>query len=75
MLSAAYLSLRFNFCFEETQYLNQHTIKATYTTVYIKSFHLMSPTSSCLVLLIGEYRQFDCEKEFLSTDILYRGNI
>lgn len=75
MLSTVYLSLRFNFYFEQTQSLNQHTMKATYTKVCIKHFRLISRTSCCPVLLISEYKQFDCEKEFLSTDILFHGNI
>jgi len=73
MLSTANLSWRFIFYFEQS--LNQHTIKAIYTTVCIKSFHLISPTPSCPVLLINEYRQFVCEKEFLPKDILFHDNI
>jgi hypothetical protein len=47
MLSTSYLFLRFNSYFEQTQSLKQHicTIKATYTPVCIKSFHLISPNS------------------------------
>jgi len=71
MLSTSYLSLRLNFYFEQTQSFNQHTIKATYTPVCIKSFLLISLTPSSPVLLIGENRQFYCEKEFQSTDILF----
>jgi hypothetical protein len=75
MLSTSYLSLRFNFYFEQIQSLNQHTIKATYTLVCIKSFHLISPIPSSPVLLIGEYREFYCQKKFLSTDILFHGTV
>jgi hypothetical protein len=62
IFSTLYLFLRFNFCFEQTQPLNQHTLKATYTPVCINLLHLISPTPFSPLLLIGEYRQFYCAK-------------